>query len=66
MNGKLTPVEIKWKEKPGDKDVTGIRKFVEMYGKKHVSRCYVACNTRAAFTVSGIAEAVDGWNVWEV
>lgn len=66
LDGKLTAVEIKWKEKPGDKDVTGIRKFIEMYGEKSVAKRYVACNTRNTFSVSGIAEAIDGWDVWKL
>jgi hypothetical protein len=65
LAGKLTPIEIKWKEKLGHKDVVGIKKFIEMYGEENVSKRYVACNTRNTFSVSGVADAIDGWDVWK-
>ena len=66
LDGRLTPIEMKWKEKPNERDVAGIRRFVEMYGKENVAKGYVACNTRSRFSVSDVAEAIDGWDVWKL
>ena len=66
LDGILTPIEIKWKEKPNERDVAGMKRFVEMYGRENVAKGYVACNTRSKFCVSDIAQAVDGWDVWKL
>ncbi len=43
--------EIKFKQFPSEKDLTGIRAFIRMYGEQHVARSMILCRTNNDFLV---------------
>lgn len=64
--GRLIPIEIKWKEKPSVKDIKGITAFQKMYGSSVNSFSYIACNTNGTFNITDQVIAKNGWDIWEI
>ena len=64
VDGILFPIEIKWKQNPGKKDVRGMHKFIEMYGREAGGTNYVACTTSSTYAIESGIEAINAWDVW--
>lgn len=62
-NGKLHPIECKWKELPDADDCRGIRSFRSMYPEERVGPAYVACNPSGSFEPQPGILAVSGWEI---
>lgn len=65
-NGKLYPVECKWKETPDERDARGIYRLRKMYPAGLTGQSYIACRTGQTHQVSPEVLAVNGWSVWEL
>lgn len=64
LDRKLIPVKCTLKELLGKKDLTGIERLRNFYGKDQVPQAYVACPTDAFFDLQRGITAVPGWQVW--
>ncbi len=63
-NGRLYPIECKYKEIPDSDDCRGIRAFQKMYPKERLGEASIACLSPNTWEVqSGIA-ARSGWKPW--
>ena len=66
VDRQLYPVECKLKEKPGKKDLKGIRRLRKFYGEELVSRAYVAGPVDSPFDLEPGITLEPGWQVWPV
>lgn len=63
---KFIAVECKLKERPGGKDLQGIRRLKKFYGEEEVSHAYIACPIDMAFDLEPNVTAVPGWETWPI
>lgn len=66
LEGKLYPIECKWKERPSPEDCRGIRAFRSMYPQEIVGRAFVACDPSGIFVIEDSTLAVPGWGPWNL
>jgi predicted AAA+ superfamily ATPase len=60
--GRLTPIECKYKEKPGTADARGINYFRGQYPPEMITDGVIACTTNQPFEVAPDIMARSGWD----
>jgi predicted AAA+ superfamily ATPase len=63
-DGRLTAIECKLTEHPSNRDLTGIRKLTDFYGKDMIAHSYVACTTSSAFEIDQGVTAQSGFTTF--
>lgn len=61
--GKLLPIECKFKEKPKTDDISNLLKFKKIYGND-VRHGWIACITKTPYAISDGIAAVNGFMPW--
>ncbi|MDJ0762605.1 MAG: ATP-binding protein [Myxococcota bacterium] len=65
-DGKLTAVECKRSQKPSPRDITGIKKLIEFYGRDAFHHAFVACTTEERFDIADGITATSGFTTWDL
>ncbi len=65
-NGRLFPIECKWKEAPVEHDTRGIARFRSMYPAELVGHAFIACRTEQSHRLGLDIMAVNGWSSWSL
>ncbi len=66
LNGKLHPVECKWKEAPSVQDTNGIHRLRRMYPYDLIGPAFIACRTGQPYRITPEVTAVGGWSFWDL
>ncbi len=65
-NGRLYPIECKFKETPDDRDCRGLRAFQKMYPKDRLGEASIACLSTTTWNVQEGIVARPGWTPWKL
>jgi hypothetical protein len=66
LDRRLYPIECKWKEKPDNGDIRGIRAFQSAYPRERLGEASIACLCESSFDVAEGATARSGWDAWDI
>lgn len=61
LDGQLQAIEVKLTERPGGRDLRGLRALQRFYGPASIASAKIACTTQQSFVVSEGVVAVPGW-----
>lgn len=61
----LHAIECKYKERPDNRDLRGIRRLRSFYGQPDLPG-FVACTVEASYVIAEGVRAVSGWTTWDL